>query len=52
MNVAIPTHDPGGKGASGLAGGLLDCGRLFDCQQYRYELREIWDPPGRWSSGC
>jgi len=44
MNAATPTHDPGGKVRPAWPADSTITAVFSDCQQYRYELREIWNP--------
>lgn len=43
MNAPLPTHDPGGKVRPAWPADSAITAVFSDCQQYRYELREIWD---------
>ena len=44
MNSPVPTHDPGGKVRPAWPADSRITAAFSDCQQYRYQLREIWDP--------
>lgn len=44
MNSAAPSHDPGGKVRPPWPADSVVSARFSDCQRYRYQLREIWDP--------
>ncbi|MBL9161957.1 MAG: DUF1643 domain-containing protein [Planctomycetaceae bacterium] len=44
MNSAAPSHDPGGKVRPVWPADSVVTARFSDCQRYRYQLREIWDP--------
>jgi hypothetical protein len=44
MNAATPTHDPGGKVRPAWPADSKITAVFSECQRYRYELHEIWDP--------
>lgn len=44
MKPAPPTHDPGGKVRPAWPADSTVTARFSDCQRYRYQLREIWNP--------
>lgn len=44
MSSAAPVHDPGGKVRPAWPADSHVTAVFSDCQQYRYQLREIWDP--------
>lgn len=43
MSPAAPTHDPGGKVRPAWPVDSQVTAAFSECQQYRYQLREIWD---------
>ena len=44
MKPAIPKHDPGGKVRPAWPTASRVRAVFSECQRYRYQLREIWDP--------
>jgi len=44
VKTAVITHDPGGKVRPAWPPDSKVTAVFSKCQQYRYELREIWDP--------
>jgi hypothetical protein len=44
MSPEVITHDPGGKVRPIWPSDSQVTAVFSDCQQYRYQLREIWDP--------
>ncbi len=44
MNRAAPKHDPGGKVRPAWPANSRVTAVFSECQRYRYQLREIWDP--------
>jgi hypothetical protein len=44
MSSVVPVHDPGGKVRPAWPVDSHVTAVFSDCQQYRYQLREIWDP--------
>ena len=44
MRPAVPQHDPGGKVRPAWPADSTVTAVFSECQQYRYQLREIWDP--------
>jgi hypothetical protein len=43
MSPAVPKHDPGGKARPAWPTDSRVSAVFSECQQYRYQLREIWD---------
>jgi hypothetical protein len=43
MRLVVPTHDPGGKVRPAWPADSAVTAVFSECQQYRYQLREIWD---------
>ena len=43
MSPAVPKHDPGGKVRPAWPTDSTVTAVFSECQQYRYQLREIWD---------
>jgi hypothetical protein len=43
MSPAVPKHDPGGKVRPAWPSDSTVTAVFSECQQYRYQLREIWD---------
>lgn len=46
MSFSRPTHDPGGKVRPAWPADSTVTAVFSECQQYRYQLREIWDAAG------
>lgn len=44
MSRAVPNHDPGGKVCPVWPADSAVTAVFSECQQYRYQLREVWDP--------
>lgn len=44
MSIKFPVHDPGGKVRPAWPADSTVTAVFSECQKYRYELREIWDP--------
>ncbi len=44
MTPSGPTHDPGGKSRPAWPTDSVVSAVFSECQRYRYQLREIWDP--------
>ena len=44
MIRSVPTHDAGGKVRPAWPAGSTVSAVFSECQKYRYQLREIWDP--------
>lgn len=44
MSTGVPAHDPGGKVRPAWPADSSVTAVFSECQQYRYQLREIWDP--------
>jgi hypothetical protein len=44
MSPAVPTHEPGGKVRPAWPAGSRVTAVFSACQQYRYQLREVWNP--------
>ena len=43
MSTTLPKHDPGGKVRPAWPADSTVTALFSECQQYRYQLREIWD---------
>ena len=43
MRAGVPLHDAGGKARPPWPPDSAVCAVFSECQQYRYQLREIWD---------
>ncbi len=43
MNIVVPKHDPGGKVRPAWPADSFVTAVFSECQQYRYQLREVWD---------
>jgi hypothetical protein len=44
MSPGAPTHDPGGKVRPAWPADSQVTAEFSACQQYRYQLREVWNP--------
>ena len=44
MSPSFPDHDPGGKVRPAWPADSTVTAVFSECQRYRYQLREIWDP--------
>lgn len=44
MSRSVPTHDAGGKVRPAWPADSTVSAVFSECQKYRYQLREIWDP--------
>lgn len=44
MNSVLPIHDPGGKSRPAWPVDSRVTAVFSECQRYRYELQEIWEP--------
>lgn len=44
LHSPFPSHDPGGKSRPAWPADSCVTAVFSECQQYRYQLREVWDP--------
>jgi hypothetical protein len=44
MSLTVQKHDPGGKVRPAWPADSVVSAVFSECQRYRYELREVWDP--------